>query len=138
MHIEAKVLPLRIRRNIALLKLLYSTLRDPVYDQSRQSLPKYDTRSSRVINFALPRPRSEGYKKSVTYQGKKRWSELPVSQKNLDSIEEFGRRIKTYCTEEFVLPGVVQHCYCILYTIDISLFLSMCKQHSIILDIGPF
>lgn len=107
MHIEAKVLPLNVRLNIALLKLMYSTLADSTHEQTNNLQTTYDTRSARVKNFIISRPRTESYKKSVIYQGKKRWLELPVSLKNVDYVEEFGKNMKTHCTEEFVLSGIV-------------------------------
>lgn len=107
MHNEAKVLPLKIRRNISLLKLLFSVITDPGHETPCQSTQKYDTRSSRVKNYHLSRPRTESYKNCVIYEGKKRWLDLPPSLKNLETIEDFGTEIKTYYTKEFVLTGTV-------------------------------
>lgn len=98
---------MKIRRNIALLKLLFSVISEPGHESTCQSPMKYDTRSSRVKNYQLSRPRTESYKNCVIYEGKKRWLDLPPALKRLETIEEFGAEIKTYYTKEFVLTGVV-------------------------------
>lgn len=70
MHTEANVLPLDIRRNIALLKLMFNT-------ENKESLMEnlersnIRTRSSSYKNFKVERPRCERYRKSMVYQGKK-------------------------------------------------------------------
>lgn len=107
MHTKAKVLPLKIRRNTALLKLMYSTLSDPNLQKHSLTQSLYDTRSSRVKNFVLPRPRTELFKNSVIYQGKKRWLELPSNLKMIESVEGFGKEIKAYHTKEFLSSGII-------------------------------
>lgn len=66
MHVMARILPLKLRRNIALLKLMYTSLQS-----SPNMVNKGSTRSAGVRNFPIPFPRSELFRNSVAYQGKK-------------------------------------------------------------------
>lgn len=82
MHTHAKLLPLCVRRNIQLMKLMFKCL-------------------------FCSTPKDEGYKRSVAFQGPSRWDKLPLELKLLETIEEFDREIKEYYLVNFLAEGVV-------------------------------
>lgn len=70
MHIESKVLPLDIRCNIALLKLMFNNI-NKNDSPNELECTSIHTRSSKFKNFKIARPHYEWFRKSVAYQGKK-------------------------------------------------------------------
>lgn len=74
-HTEAKALPLKIRRNIVLMKLMYNLA---------HSEPKViiigtgvRPRSTGSAKIPIPFPYTEWFRKSIAYQGPSRWLNLP-------------------------------------------------------------
>lgn len=109
MHVEAKVLPLDIRRNVSLLKLMYNCANKVAFEGNVLRVDKgVNTRSTKYKNFMMSRPKYEWYKMSVVYQGKKRWMELPVDLKKASNIKEFSNKITQYYVREFVATGIVR------------------------------
>lgn len=109
-HIEAKVLPLDMRRNIALLKLMFNSINKVEMNENLMLDNTYvKTRSSSQKNFRIIRPRYEWYRKAVVYQGKKkRWLDLPSSLKGVDNIGDFAKKINSHYVGEFKETGVVR------------------------------
>lgn len=67
-HIEAKVLPLDMRRNIALLKSMFNSINKVEMNENLMLDNTYvKTRSSSQKNFRITRPRYEWYRKAVVY-----------------------------------------------------------------------
>lgn len=91
MHISAKVLSLKIRQNIALLKLMLETVLQD--DSVVRAICYTRTRSSSVKNLAWPSWKTEWLCNSVSYQGPLRWSNLPVYlKKNLNILLKNSRK----------------------------------------------
>lgn len=104
LHTSAKLLPLSVRRNIQLMKLMYSESKDV-----NNMLPRnrIGIRSNRCPIFCYSVPKSEAYKRSVIFQGPSRWEKLPVKLKLAPSIEEFDSEIKKYYLENFLSEEIV-------------------------------
>lgn len=105
LHTEAKVLPLRIRRNIVLMKLLYKLAYKGQEAVSRVTGAR--TRSTASINLPIPFPKTEWFRRNIAYQGPSRWLNLPTFLRNIVAMEEFGVGIKKWYIESFVQEGVV-------------------------------
>lgn len=106
MHVEVKVLPLKIRRNISLMKLMFSRILDerPNFLSSNR---RSRTRGDQFQNLIIPFPKSSSFLKSVAYQGPSRWLALPNHLKNTESAEEFHKEIKEWYLNEFLQSGIV-------------------------------
>lgn len=105
MHIESKLFPQSIRRNIALMKLMF----DKILDEKSGSTPggeRIRTRGDAQIKLPVPFPRSSWFHRSVTYQGPSRSLALPKFLKVFESIE-FSKAIKEWYLSEILLSGVV-------------------------------
>lgn len=109
MHMEANVLPLDVRRNIALLKLMFNTAyKAATNGDLHLDKEGVNTRSSKQKNFVTIRPRYEWYRKSVVYQDKKRWLDLPLYLKVAENIRDFSNKVNLYYVKEFKETGVVR------------------------------
>lgn len=64
-------------------------------------------RSNRCLTLCCSIPKSEGYKRSVAFQGPSRWDKLPLRLKLFETIEESDREIKEYYLVNFLTDGVV-------------------------------
>ena len=56
----------------------------------------YPTRVSKNKALKLPLPRTEIYKKSVTYSGAKIWNNIPYEIRTVSSVAIFKKNMKTY------------------------------------------
>lgn len=65
------------------------------------------TRSSCVITPKIALPNTEWFRESISYQGTTRWVNLPTHVKNVNSYEEFTKRIKDLYLKEFLSKGIV-------------------------------
>lgn len=54
-----------------------------------------------------PHPKSEWFRRSVTYQGPKRWLELPSALKKAPSLEDFNKEIRAFYVAKFLDDGIV-------------------------------
>lgn len=106
LHVEAKILPQNIRRNIALMKLIFCKAKE---EQPVIITPnvRVRTRGDSYLKIPVPFPRSSWFHKSVTYQGLSRWLALPNVLKNLESVEEFSKAINEKYLMEFLRTGTV-------------------------------
>lgn len=109
MHRKVGLLPLDIRKNIALLKLMYQFSRctdaeNPLIDGHRGSRV---TRSQRVVSLKCHLPRSELFKRSCIYQGPSRWLKLPISLKESPTLEAFKTELKVYYQQKFETERIV-------------------------------
>lgn len=105
LHVDAKVLPLRIRRNIVLMKLMFG-LKSKEGNNERAN-KRVVTRSSTLCNLSIPFPNTEWFRKSISYQGPSRWCNLPTELKNIRVAEDFAVHIKKWYLENFVKDGVI-------------------------------
>lgn len=106
MHSKAKVLPLKIRRNKALLKLMFNRTTSIQNDMSLSPIRR-QTRSNTVPKLHIPFPRTEAFRRSVTFQGPARWLALPKYLKLCDSMEEFNKEIREWYVTNFLENGVI-------------------------------
>lgn len=87
MHIDAKILPRRVRHNIALMILMFVKIlqnRD-MYETDRY---RVSTRGDKYAKLDIPFPKKEFFRRSLTYQGPSRLLALPNSLKCYDSMKE--------------------------------------------------
>ena len=56
---------------------------------------KYNTRFSSSDNFIIPKPNTELYKSSFSYNGPKVWNALPNSIKKSNTVSEFKHKYKS-------------------------------------------
>lgn len=106
MHLKAKLLPLKIRRNVALLKIMFGrfiSLEDTVIPE--KTIKR--TRGSVLARLDIPFPRTEAFRRSVTYQGPARWLALPGHFKKPETIEEFSKSLRELYENDFVEDGVM-------------------------------
>lgn len=99
LHATAKVLPLKYRRDIALLKQMYICARDPRYVEKTGNRRG---RSANNIRIESAFPKTEKYKKSAFYQGPKLWDLLPPNIKESESLEVFKKRHHLYFRSKFL------------------------------------
>lgn len=78
MHIEAKLFPQSIRRNIALMKLMFGITLDENPNVSSAG-ERVRTRGDDHSKIMIPFPRSSWFHRSVSYQVPSRWLALPKS-----------------------------------------------------------
>lgn len=104
MHVEARILPLSIRRNITLLKLMYGI-------SVKMNVDKHDTgiitRSKKSATVPCHFPRTEAFKRSVAYQGPARWAKIPHEIKNVVSLDHFKDAVKEYFWGVFLEEQIV-------------------------------
>lgn len=96
---------LMVRRNIALMKLMYDRLSK--LKRPNDSNERIVTRGERVKKLPIPFERSNWFYKSITYQGPSRWLKLPSSLKKCDSIEEFSKSLRERYSIDFIANGVI-------------------------------
>lgn len=60
------------------------------------------TRSKKSVNLQCPFPRSEFFRKSISYQGPSRWAKLPHEIKNIASLDQFMVAVKEYFWNRFL------------------------------------
>lgn len=104
LHISAKILPLNCRRDISLLKQMFCCSTDDRYinvSQNRRG------RSKGHIKIRCDLPRLEKYKKSICYQGPKKWDLLPNEIKNSENIIIFKKRLHLYYRNKFLMEKSV-------------------------------
>ena len=75
LHVEAKLLKLKYRREQHLLNYMYDRAQDPLMLKSKNKCT-VKTRSSNKKILNLKRPRTEKFKKSLAYLGPKKWNAL--------------------------------------------------------------
>ena len=89
---------LSIRRKKQKAVMMYKTMNGltPEYLQRlfAQSCSNYNLRNSEG-KLALPKPRTNYLKRSFSYSGAALWNNLPDSLKNVGSVDQFKRNLKT-------------------------------------------
>lgn len=99
MHEALSLLPLNIRRNVTLMKLMYQYSRDLNGDNELvkvESKSTIRTRTSAVVTLRCRFPKSEFFKRSVAYQGPSMWLKQPNELNLAGSLEEFKVNMKSY------------------------------------------
>lgn len=111
LHVQAKLLPLKIRRKIHLINLMFHVNkrnRMLHYTNDTRTTGQRVTRQGSLNKFVpCPFPRTEWFRKSVAYQGPKHWGILPVRFKNIEDSVNFKKAIKDHYISEFIEDGYV-------------------------------
>lgn len=100
LHLNAQILPLRLQRKIATLKLIFLVNQRMMHKyqthNTRQIILGRQTRHSLWNYVKCEFSKSEWYQKSVVYQGPKYWEILPTRLKSGSDILEFKKSIEDY------------------------------------------
>lgn len=88
--------------------MFIAVMKEGLNDNLDEGNVQVKTRSSRYKKIIISRPRYEWFRKSVVYQGKKRWLDLPSYLKEADGIDDFSKKIKLYYFKEFKETGVIR------------------------------
>ena len=95
LHEDAKLLKLKYRRELHLLNFMFdmSEVESNVKERSNLGVV---TRSSRKKLLKVKRPRTEIYKKSLSYLGPQKWNALPSDVQLVASRQEFKSKCKVH------------------------------------------
>ena len=100
---QLKWLPIRRRRDLHVLSLLYSILFNrysPVYLKERfvfrSSVLNRSLRISHDLSLDMPPHSTDFYSNSFTIHAVRLWNSLPISIRQASSIHSFKRQLKTY------------------------------------------
>ena len=98
LHIDAHLLPLKFRRKISTIKLMFDMKdNDELRDNSRLFTRLHD-----FITLVVPFPRTERFKRSICYVGPKHWNELPGYLKSINDRVEFKIALNNYFWNVFL------------------------------------
>lgn len=107
LHLMSKILPLRLRRKLAICKFLYKKIRlkpeilvEPVRKGNRSSYKRL---------IYLSKPRTNGFRKSLSYAGYLTWNNLPVSFRLNNDYNSFKRVLKKMTNSVRLAPYGVTH-----------------------------
>ena len=95
LHDEIGLLRLKYRREVHLLNYMFDQSRNEVNLRTVRKTGAV-TRSCKKKLLKIKRPRTERFKKSMSYQGPKKWNLLPESLQLTDSRTDFKSRIKEH------------------------------------------
>ena len=102
---KGKILPLNLRREKSLLKLMFSLSKD----QSRHANLARRTRYNTGVILKQFKPKTKIMLDSPFYIGPKIWNQLPNEIRKAGTIEEFDRLLdKMYWRDLRVLNGIIQ------------------------------
>lgn len=104
LHTSAKLLPLKFRREIALLKVMYQCAHDVRYIEATSNR-RGRSADSVCIHSAFPK--AEMYKKSIFYQGPKFGNNLPRALKRSETLVVFKKRLLLFYRTKFLTEKVV-------------------------------
>lgn len=108
LHTMAKLLPLRLRRKIALLKLMFVKNMDLKMKQCEGIENRLGrTRQSKFNFVKCDFPKTEWFKSTASYLGPKYWEILPTRLKAMDNYLEFKKELDTYYVNLFLEEGFV-------------------------------
>lgn len=96
LHREANLLNWEYRARISVCRLIYK------HKYNEELLASgNDTRLHEGPVFSMDRPRSEYYKRSVSYESRRLWNTLPGDIRNIDDYNVFKLRIKGYYRNKY-------------------------------------
>ena len=95
LHTEAKLLKLKYRRELHLLNFVFDKAGNAENLKPKRSVG-VTTRSHNCKLFRTRKPKTEKFKKSVTYTGPKKWNALPADLQNIVAKPEFKVAIQRY------------------------------------------
>ena len=91
LHNNAKLLPLNLRREIALIKIMFSK----VHDSHGMQIKKLTTRVHDGPIILILKPNSSKYLKSIAYMGPVTWNQLKPDTRCIVNKSSFMRAIKS-------------------------------------------
>lgn len=92
LHMDAHLLPLKMRQIISLLKLMFQESKNI----SLLSLTDVHTRIRNGPLFKVPKPNSERFKRSISYLGPTEWNKLPIKIRIIEDKCTFYSNIMNY------------------------------------------
>ena len=92
LHEEAKLWRLKDRRDLHVYNLMFDKSRKEGNLRSTRKVGAV-TRSCAKMQLKIARPRTEKFKKSLSYKGPKKWNNLPAETQTLISKNEFKAKI---------------------------------------------
>ena len=98
MHIDANILPVEYRVNLAIGKLMFTMKNSCNLLDMRQ----LSTRLHDEITYNVPFPNTERFKKSIVYRGPIVWNSLPPYLKSIENRSSFNVSLKSYFWDNFV------------------------------------
>lgn len=104
-HLKAKVMPLHLRRKCSILRLMHSVVSNRgTVDENTQSQSSYrQTRASKYPKLACEFPKTESFRRSISYTGPQYWERLPGRLKCIPILKSFKQEIK----DKGVLSGLI-------------------------------
>ncbi|CAH2092003.1 unnamed protein product [Euphydryas editha] len=101
-RLKLKWLPIRSRRNLHILSLLYCVLFNPKAPSYLKDKFEYirnnmeELRASRSLMLKLPVHRTKFYAQSFTVQAIKLWNSLPLHKRKAESLSIFKKYVKDH------------------------------------------
>lgn len=108
-HLKAKVLPLHLRRKCSILKLMYAITysTENTGENGQTKSPQRSTRASRFPKLTCVFPKSETFRRSISYTGPRYWEKLPGRLKIIANLKSFKQEIKKHYRDSFIEAGFV-------------------------------
>ena len=97
LHDKAKLLPLNLRREIALIKIIYNK----VHNSHETQTKKMTTRAHDGPVIDVTKPNSTKYLKSIAYSGPVTWNQLKPDIRCIGDKNNFTRTIKSLYWESY-------------------------------------
>lgn len=91
LHRESKLISWEYRTRISIVRLIFKHK----YNEDLLAT-NTDTRLHGGPVFSMDRPRSDYYRRSISYESRRLWNALPVDIRNIDDYNMFKLRIKRY------------------------------------------
>ena len=103
LHIRANLLPLKLRREITLIKIMHTK----VYNNEGICVRNLNTRNYDDPVMDICRPNSNRFSKSVAYRGPVSWNQLKPDLRCINDKYVFVKAIKSYFWELYMSHQVV-------------------------------
>ena len=114
LHSEARLLRLKYRRETHVLNFMYDQAQIDCNLKAVRSTG-VKTRSSKKKLLKIKKPNTEKFKKSLTYQGPKKWNDLPSDLQLVKSSNDFKTQIMSHVAAKALAAEEV-HCISYLQT----------------------
>ena len=92
MHMDAHILPIKLRAKIALMKIMFSLKENDQFIDNRV----LTTRAHTATVFKVARPKSCIFQNSVAYVGPRDWDNLSVDLRSVNDMKAFDCLIKNF------------------------------------------
>ena len=106
LHKKANKNKLAQRRNKQTILFMYTQSRKLVKHKKENDTSQVRTRSGGKLNFRLRKPRTEKFRKSISYKGKKLWNSLDKELQHVPDHGAFKHRIKAIFKQK--IKGMIE------------------------------